>query len=304
MSGRLTTDFGSYWRVLGASVQGASHIRQNLINQDSFASNSLGGQSQMPCITALSDGHGSARCFRSDRGSGLAVTVFQEVLNGFMAGSYGGDLSLVKRTAEERLPKLLSRLWQERVLADLERDPVSEAEWEALTEKIGVDKVLSVHQNPLLIYGATLLGVVITADFILYLQLGDGEIVLVESDGQSHSALPQDERLIANETTSLCQLDAWKEFRFRFQVHPEQPPCMLLLSTDGYVNSFRDQAGFLQVGADMLELLKSEGPEYINAQLPQWLSEASEAGSGDDSTVAILWNPLLLETAPLDGSQK
>ncbi|MFM7713741.1 MAG: protein phosphatase 2C domain-containing protein, partial [Microcystis sp.] len=56
------------WRCIGESVKGASHVRSGLPNQDAirwFPESGIG----LPLILAVSDGHGSAKSFRSDRGS-------------------------------------------------------------------------------------------------------------------------------------------------------------------------------------------------------------------------------------------
>ncbi|PKL75404.1 MAG: protein phosphatase 2C domain-containing protein [Candidatus Melainabacteria bacterium HGW-Melainabacteria-1] len=280
------------WQFLGATVPGSSHLRQDLPNQDSW----LGKKSEQGLVLAVSDGHGSAQCFRSEIGSRFAVEVFADLLSDFLAGSYGEDLSdagedltLIKRLAEERLPRQLSREWEIRVLNYHQAHPVADTEWQRLAELRGEAAVERLHQHPLLIYGATLVGAVITPRYIMYLQLGDGEILDADQSGQMTDVMPPDERLIANETTSLCRPEAWRDFRFRFQVLSSATPILILLTTDGYFNSFRERSGFYQVGSDLLQMLRSEGPEWIQTQLPDWLSEATAAGSGDDATLALAW---------------
>ena len=65
-------------------------------------------------------------------------------------------------------------------------------------------------------------------------------------------------------------------------------PALILLSTDGYPNSFRDEAGFLQVGSDILRLIRENGLASVNDQLAGWLRDSTRAGSGDDVTLGIL----------------
>ena len=67
-----------------------------------------------------------------------------------------------------------------------------------------------------------------------------------------------------------------------------EPPAFILLSTDGYVNSFSDSAGFFKVGSDLLDMLRADGFDPVNAGLKGWLEEATRSGSGDDCTVALL----------------
>jgi hypothetical protein len=64
---------------------------------------------------------------------------------------------------------------------------------------------------------------------------------------------------------------------------------MLLLSTDGYSNSFASPDAFLKAGADYLNAIRTEGAEGVRKELPKWLVETSENGSGDDITVGIIY---------------
>jgi hypothetical protein len=157
-----------------------------------------------------------------------------------------------------------------------------------LEKKDGAGARKLVEENPLLAYGATSLTVAVEDSFILYLQLGDGEILIVSESGEVSKALPDDERLFANETTSLCLAGAERDFRSRLQQLTDTRPALLLVSTDGYVNSFSDDAGFMKVGSDLLEMMRAEGFDSVNASLKGWLEEATRAGSGDDTTVAVI----------------
>jgi hypothetical protein len=130
--------------------------------------------------------------------------------------------------------------------------------------------------------------VAVTESFALYLQLGDGEILNVSEAGEVVSVLAKDERLFANETTSLCTPDAENNFRVRVLPLSGEPPALILLSTDGYVNSFSDSAGFFKVGSDLLEMLRADGFDSINDSLKGWLEEATRSGSGDDCTLALV----------------
>jgi len=112
--------------------------------------------------------------------------------------------------------------------------------------------------------------------------------LLVSEQGEVGRPLPKDERLFANETTSLCSRNAWSDFRFGFQSLVGAPPALILVSTDGYANSFVNEEAFFKVGKDVLEILLSDGVETVERSLEPWLVEASETGSGDDITLAII----------------
>lgn len=144
--------------------------------------------------------------------------------------------------------------------------------------------------DPVLIqYGSTLLAVLATQDFLLFLQLGDGDILVVGDDGSVERPVPRDERFIANETTSLCMLDAWSEVRVAFQPLVGRVPALILVSTDGYANSFVSEQDFLKAGPDYLRLIREQGWEYVESHLEEWLREVSELGSGDDRAAGIVY---------------
>ena len=279
----------SQWRVIGHSVRGASHVRADLPNQDAICWLPESGTG-LPLVLAVSDGHGSARCFRSDVGARLAVETATKVTQEFLENLPESlNLSAIKRWAEENLPRAIVHRWKDRVADDIFAHPLPKADLDQLEANEDVTKRRQVVLDPLLAYGATLLTVLVTESFILYLQLGDGDILTVSDAGEvSRPPLPVDARLFANETTSLCSRDAWREFRSHFQVLSGSPPALILVSTDGYANSFRDEAGFLQVGADLLALIREDGLDAVHDSLESWLSEASRNGSGDDITVGIL----------------
>ena len=108
--------------------------------------------------------------------------------------------------------------------------------------------------NPPLAYGATLLSAAMTEAFLLYLQLGDGDIIVVSETSNLERAVPKNETILGNETTSLCHNEAWRYIRTTFQAIADRLPALIMLSTDGYANSFVKENGYLRVGAGFLEL--------------------------------------------------
>lgn len=277
------------WRAIGQSVRGASHVRSGLPNQDAIHWQPQSGDGP-PLIVAVSDGHGSPKSFRSEVGSQFAVeqavAIIQELVSGQPASL---NLSVVKRAAEERLPQEIVRRWQEAVDAHLRAHPFKPEELDALETKQGGAARDTVVNNPHLAYGATILGILVTETYILYLQLGDGDILAVMPDSTITRPVPGDERLFANQTTSLCSHDAWRDVRLRFQTLYGVLPALILISSDGYANSFVNDDEFLKVGVDILDILKTDGVAPVERNLPDWLNDATKAGSGDDITLAIVY---------------
>jgi serine/threonine protein phosphatase PrpC len=280
------------WQVVGRSVRGASHERSGMPNQDAIHWLPQSGAGT-PLILALADGHGSAKHFRSQVGARLAVETAAEVVSDFLAGqSGGGNPSAIKRAAEEWLPGAIVRRWLEAVTEHFGANGLSEVEHDLLRAGSGraATALGTVAGSSLaLVYGATVLVAAVTESFAIFLQLGDGEILCVSDQGEVSRPLPSDERLFANETTSLCAPEAWRDFRVCFQMISHTPPAIILLSTDGYPNSFRDESGFLKVGSDILEMIRADGDlRSVSENIETWLIDSTRAGSGDDVTLGII----------------
>ena len=275
------------WRIIRESIQGASHKRLDQLNQDAIERFPASGDS-LPLILAVSDGHGGAKYFRSGKGARFAVDAaintlsqFQENLASFSNSSW----------REERLTKSLVNTWRGKVNAHLNDEPFTNEDLRSLEEKEGPAARQIVEDNPVLAYGATILAVIITESFIAYLQLGDGDILTVSEQGKPDSVFPVNSKHFANETASLCSSNAWYDFQFRIEKVSPSPvlPALILLSTDGYKDSFRSDEEFRKVGSDLFEMIHSNKLEEIKSNLPDWLSEASRIGSGDDITLGIFY---------------
>jgi len=270
MSHAIQTDF---WSVVGHSVCGASHRRRGLANQDAIG---WAGSGESALVAAVADGHGSASCFRSATGAALAVEAALAVLREFAERSLD-DEAAAGGAAD--LPGLVVSRWREMVNRHLAESPFEIAEGTAGNAH---------DRTPWRAYGSTLLAVLATPSYMIYLQLGDGDILVVSDSGAVARPWPKDARLLGVETTSLCGPDAVEETRVAIEPHAGASPAMVLLATDGYANSFREDHGFLRAGEDFLEIVRESGMEGVERNLESWLNEASELGSGDDITLAIL----------------
>jgi serine/threonine protein phosphatase PrpC len=270
------------WRVINASVRGAVHHRTGLPNQDAVDYGTASKGDAPMTVLAVADGHGSGRHFRSQVGSTLAVHVAVKVVQDFLTRPGAATADLSPLTLE------LVDAWVAAVMSDLAHNPFSDAELGALETAEGERSKDSVVERPELAYGATLMVAAVTDDRIIYLQLGDGDILAVAADGRTTRPMVVDERLVGNQTTSLCMPDAWREFRVTETKASAGLPVLVLVSTDGYVNSFRSQEDFMQIGKDYLQILREQGSEALADELPRILSEATQQGSGDDITLGML----------------
>jgi hypothetical protein len=282
------------WKVISASVRGSAHQRTGLPNQDAVDYGMADRSEPAATVLAVSDGHGGGRHFRSQVGAMLAVHVSVETVREHVCRTPGlnGSANLGE------LSQKIVNAWLSAVGSDLENNPFTEEELSVLANAEGEGSKDSVMEHPELAYGATLLVAAATDDRMLYLQLGDGDILAVAPDGATTKPIAADARLIANQTTSLCQPDAWREFRSAEIAAGQGWPTLVLLSTDGYVNSFRSQEDFLQIGKDYLEMLREQGSDSLAQELPQILADATQQGSGDDITLGMLHADVLPSAVP------
>ncbi len=302
-----------YWQCFGKSVQGVSHVRANLPNQDAIAwfPDEESSSGSTPIIVAVSDGHGSRKNFRSDQGSQIAVSTAIRVIRREICSPQKDNPLLAREQTDQKmlmdlvnnhLPRKLVHEWELAVQEHWEQHPLQleesriwaevKAELRRSQGKEVPDPQKKPEEPTIIPYGATLLTVLVTNFFILYLQLGDGDILCVDSNNRVTRPLSRDDRLIANETTSLCTSNAWRDFRVALHFHdpnlPAQIPALILLSTDGYANSFSSEADFQKIGSDYRDMVQSEGLKGIGLKLDGYLRDASEQGSGDDITLGII----------------
>lgn len=275
------------WRIVGASELGSTHKRSGLPNQDAFGwlpTTSIGSS----IIMAVSDGHGSAKSFRSDIGAKVAVSTTLEILNAFLI-SLPKELiweDLTKRIQQE-LPINIVKAWNQAVTEDLSKNPFSTTELDRMVNQDGASAQEILKKNNFLAYGATLLAVVATDKFMLFMQLGDGDILVVDALAEASRIFERDARLIGNETTSLCMPNAEREFKIKV-LQPQEFPTLVLISTDGYNNSFPIDEGFMKIGHDYFQMIRNYGLDEVASLLPEYLNNTSKNGSGDDITLVIL----------------
>jgi len=299
----------SMWRVVGCSVQGSAHARKNLPNQDAIRwFPEFGAGSSL--ILSVADGHGDALSFRSSIGSCLAVLAAQTALTPFISNlSQLSDEQIrehgsqIKSETETNLPAEIVRRWKHLVQQHWLAAPISHTETDWLAQYPQKAKRLRETQEFYSVYGATIMTVLATPHFIIYAQLGDGDVLALSAEGLPYSPLPTDDRLFANEPPSLCLADASLTMRVKFQSiqPPLSPPSMLILSTDGFKNSFESEADYLSFGTDIYQRLTTGKPEEelntIAQNLTPWLAEISRGGSGDDVSLGILFRMNAFQSA-------
>jgi serine/threonine protein phosphatase PrpC len=265
----MMTMISGKYDCTGASVLGATHLKNGKPCQDAYT---ILSENKFTVICAA-DGHGSQRCPFSDEGSKAAVQETESLLASICKNTKKA-FSSFDANKEIWLPKQIEERWKTRVReihTERERDTDIPFSYE--------------------LYGTTLLALAAADDFIFAMQIGDGDILAIPPDSQPNWLIPPVESF-GSETESLCMENAWQYIRTRIiPITEKSKPVLFWLSTDGYANSFTNEAGFLKAGTDIYALWQNEGKDYIEAHLNDWLSLSTTEGSGDDITVVLMMKP-------------
>ncbi len=282
------------WITIADSIRGDSHVRKGMPNQDSIAHFLYPGKTPAT-ILAVSDGHGSDKCPRSDTGSRLAVTAAIDELTKFWeleATWFDPSASEIETTRledSERLNKL--ERWMRKELPEL----IAE-NWECRVKRHNKRNPLPDDGNPqdiFLAYGATLSIAFVTQTFAACLQLGDCEFLVVDHAGEAQALFASAHGHIGEETDSLCMPDRNERWRFwinRFNEGEASCPQLILVCSDGYEKSFERPNGFLLAGTHFAErLATNHGEEEIRSSLKDWMRQSSNY-SGDDVSIGILFS--------------
>ena len=289
-------------RILGESIQGYTHIQRNLECQDRKLSRELEDGS---LVLSVADGHGSRSCPYSGTGAELAVNTFCKLIEELHSGfQNAGDLlsDYLNHQGSLKFAQTVERDWKEAV--------------QTYHLKVGLPMPMTQTGEEDLnalyrLYGTTLLGLLIAPTFVFAFQIGDGDITYADDGGVQPVVVA--DKLLGVESHSLCSREAWKKavstVRFQpwehealktygpdtaastvhFQSWEQHLPCAFLLSTDGLSNSYADDEAFRQTCAQYFEALKTYGPDTVEENLPEWLSETSRLGCGDDTTLLMAY---------------
>lgn len=266
--------------IFGESVQGASHIRSGKECQDSLKRIE---KDEDTVILAVADGHGSDSCPYSKTGSYVAVNVFCKILNDYL-DTYAEQpemlLTFLKREGDTKVAQAIDAEWKRRILkihTNYKRETTLDAE--GIKDKEAIYKL----------YGSTLIGLVLTKEFLFAFQLGDGDIIKVSESGVEN--VIEADKILGTETHSLSKLESWKKAITFIKKHDDVQhlPVMYMLSSDGMANSYKNEDEFKKTCNDYYALLKEHGVKAVSGSLKEWLNETSELGCGDDVTALFAY---------------
>ena len=290
--------------VFAHSAKGRSHDKSGKPCQDSSrCCHELGDDGAKYACIIVADGHGGDAYFRSDLGSKFAVDAAMEYLANrelhralTNTCHQNDDASLVKSEKErERLiqhqkERIIGR-WNVSVKNHFESNPFSDNELSGIPAKYAE----RYRGNECIehAYGTTLISVLWTDAFLLALQIGDGNCVIVDDRGVFSQPLPEDEKCFLNMTTSICDTDAINSFHHYFS---QSHLCAAIIGTDGITDSFAGDKGLYKFYRLILaSFSQNDNDSEESEKLADYLPRLSQKGSGDDVSIAMIANRELIK---------
>lgn len=307
--------------VLSYSCKGASHEISGKPCQDCSASYSDNNFEYPSAMAIVSDGHGGARYFRSDKGSELAVKITKDVLKSFIkekevtgllgdkSGTFGieSEVGTTKDNIYNNFKFLISSIitrWNREIKADAQKRPITEWERENVEEKYIKEFEDNLNSETFAfekIYGCTLMACVLTEEYWFAFQIGDGKMVFFFRDDEAGiiplQPVPWDERCFLNKTTSICDSDAASEFRFAYSGSGEKP-LAVFLGSDGIDDTYGDGDRLTDFYIRLYKELVTTGRKKVLKMLETDLPQLSKIGSKDDMSIAAIYQnkPEFMET--------
>lgn len=259
--------------IFGDWAQGASHNRAGIEWQDYWRKIDY---VKGVYILSVADGHGSEKCPYSAEGARFATKVFCSLMLEYY-NNYD-DLNALEtflnREGDTKFARTIDLTWKEEVLSAQER---------------GGRNIELSEKEIYMLYGTTLLGLMITGSFVFAFQIGDGDMIY--ADGSTVTPLIRSDKLLGVETHSLSSGNAWKNAVCGVMNRElnENLPYMYMLSTDGFSNSFENRGAYYTTCREYFEMINKHGVKTVKEHLKQWLSETSEMGCGDDITTVFAY---------------
>ncbi|MBQ7990322.1 MAG: protein phosphatase 2C domain-containing protein [Oscillospiraceae bacterium] len=252
------------------SVQGASHVKRDLVCQD--ASAHIIADRYAAAIAA--DGHGSKKHFRSNVGSQCAVDAVLETLARYYedADAFEKEFPDNYRRVIKNIEKQVISVWNNKVNEHLKANPVTDEERSKFTD----EEFEAIP--PESYYGTTLIAAVCGIDYSFGFQIGDGSLVAVFEDGYAITPTEYDESAPANVTASMCNANASTMFRSFYE--KDKKVIALYTSTDGLYTSFGSENDFLDYHVIITSQLKGL-PEFADTVLKN-ITKRSHFGTEDD----------------------
>jgi len=272
------------YNIFCQSVIGASHVRKNIPCEDY----GLKYETETCKIFVLGDGHGDSNCPRSSIGSKYICETVKSEFEKFATDikEQGWTNRLFHKTeAEELVSQLILSImgkWSCKVQEDYDNNPLTDQEKQDAAEYI--DRYMRGERIEH-IYGTTLIAGLLTDEYLLLLQQGDGRCVVFDQAGIASQPIPWDDRCFANVTTSVCDVDAAQSCRYYIVNLSDTKVIACFAGSDGVEDSFSSMDKMHAFYRGLIKKIHESGTNDFETYLAEYLPSFSENGSGDDVTI-------------------
>ncbi len=261
------------------SVQGASHIRKNKECQDCSRSYS----DEKIALAIVCDGHGGNDYMRSAVGAMCACNAAERNIKSFLENTSKEAFFANPDKLLKILEASIINVWNQLIYAHYEKKPFSEAELSEISEKARKRYVEDKQIESA--YGTTLLAVAMTHEYWFGIHIGDGKCVAVNPEGKFVQPIPWDPKCFLNVTTSICDSDAWNNFR---HFYSEKLPVAVFVGSDGIDDCFSNNEQLHNLYKTILYSFGTSEFEEAWEGLNDYLPRLSAKGSGDDVSIAAM----------------
>jgi serine/threonine protein phosphatase PrpC len=285
------------YKSFAVTVTGGSHTKHEKECQDASFNNK---EDKGFSVAVVADGHGDDNCFRSAKGSELAVACsangIQEFVKIYESKFSHGLLGKKVLPAQEEFDKAICdlvkhiiALWQVKVEEDYSAHPFTAEELEKADEKHRKRYEEDAGSRNKA-YGSTLIAAAITKDYWFGIHIGDGRFTALYHDGSFDQPVPWDERCYLNVTTSICDDDAYQRARCYFSCHEAKaPPVAVFLCSDGIDDNYpvdENEKYLFKLYRTIAITFAEDGFESTNKQLIELANSFATRGKGDDTSIA------------------
>jgi len=283
------------YKAFAITATGISHTKQGLVCQDASYKN----ENDKVSIAVVADGHGDSNCFRSDKGSKLAVACAVKGMEEFaVIHAQKFSKSQIKKNIESckndfekslrDLVKFIIASWQVKVEEDYTANPFNQQELELADEKHRKKYEAGNELNKA--YGTTLIAAAITNDYWFGIHIGDGRLTALYPDGSFDQPVPWDEKCYLNVTTSICDDDALEKARTYFSFNEfSPPPVAVFICTDGIDDNYPVEEN----EKHLFKLYRTIALTFVNDdfdstynQMIELVDAYATKGKGDDTSIA------------------
>lgn len=275
-------------------------------------------------LACVSDGHGGAPYFWSQKGAEFAIQTTIELLSESIDKI---ALALEKKDYTKLNASLSAsfvRRWMQKVMEDVagtdravfekelnELKQVDEKAWKVYCDELDnayalATQYVNLYRNPAekdkeqvsldkdfskldikSMYGCTIAAYFRIKDTPLWyaFKVGDSDI-LMSFDEEYLKPIPDDPQCYENVTTSLCDNSVVKEFCFPEKKYLERVPKTVFCSSDGVANSFTDEDFLKKFYTKLQFSCDEDGPDKTKSEVKDTLPVLGEKGSGDDISLA------------------